>query len=157
MNKRFTIKVCVDEEKLRKATDDKESEIMSLVASEMGWVEESGITIESVEYNPEDNRPTEAVTYHGVDFPVRTIQLSSKEAVMIGTESLQRVLIDSATSTYTDAEARDLDESIYYYVSDNDITLGDEELTKKVKLDTGYNDEEEGIDYEQYKQQILNS
>ena len=50
----FIIKVSVDEEMLRYATGDDETSIEGLVEQELGWVAQSGITVDSVEPAEED-------------------------------------------------------------------------------------------------------
>ncbi len=87
--------------------------------------------------------PDDFIEYHGIRFPVREIQLSEDETVLIGTESLERELVDPVTTKYTDREARDLDEEIYFYVPDDMITRGDDELTEFVKQETDYENDED--------------
>ena len=83
------------------------------------------------------------VTYKGSNYLVREIQLSEDETVLVGTETLERALIDPVTSQYTDDEAKSIDEEIYFYVPSDMIMKDDDELTEFVKRETDYEEDED--------------
>ena len=90
-----------------------------------------------------DSVEDDFIEYHGIRFPVREIQLSEDETVLVGTETLERALIDPVTSQYTDDEAKEIDEQIYFFAPDDMITRGDDELTEFVKQETDYEEDED--------------
>lgn len=76
------------------------------------------------------------IKYHNNKFPFFMIQLTKTKKVRISIESLKKELFIK-NNEYVDNIAKQIDENIYYYISDEDFKLkGLNEITKLVKKET---------------------
>ena len=71
---------------------------------------------------------TEIIEYHGVKFPVRTLEFEGQQ-VKVGTLSLALEIQDEE-KTWKDLQGQQIDEAIIFYVNDEDIVLDDNAIRK---------------------------
>ncbi|MCM0665126.1 hypothetical protein [Flavobacterium tyrosinilyticum] len=76
------------------------------------------------------------ICFQNRKFKIREIKLPEIGSVLISTTSLNELLLNK-NQNYVSNEANKIDESIYFFVDDNEIELSDIELldliTKEVK------------------------
>ena len=91
--KNYTIKVSVDEEKVRKAAGDNDLE--SAILTEAGWMQESGISAESIEEISEGKAPRKyiLITIDRVNLDPECEEFSSAKAAH--DEMLKQILDQS--------------------------------------------------------------
>jgi hypothetical protein len=75
----------------------------------------------------------ENIEFQNKIFKVREIELPEFGNVIISTNSLNEILLNSGI--YSSEEARSVDEKIFFFVEDNEIELTDEELIKVLNLE----------------------
>ena len=67
------------------------------------------------------------ITFNGVEYKVRGIRIPSSAYVEISTLSLEHVLMDD-DGLFVSEEAQAIDESLFFYVEDDQIDLPEAEL-----------------------------
>ena len=67
------------------------------------------------------------IEFQGNQYKVREVELPEIGNVLISTTSLNKLLLNDHSS-YVSNEAISVDESIYYFVDENEIELSDDEL-----------------------------
>ena len=76
------------------------------------------------------------ISFQNKEFEVREIEIAGIGTVLISTDSLNKLLFN-ANGNYVSEEAITVDESIFYFVEDDEIKLFDAELqdliTKQLK------------------------
>lgn len=73
------------------------------------------------------------IVFQGKSYPIALINMPFGERI-ISTENLNGVLMNSDGS-YVSDEARVLDESIFYFVEDESISISETELTNKILVE----------------------
>lgn len=71
------------------------------------------------------------ITFNGKAFPIRKIKLPIYGNVLIGITELNSLLINDKGS-YTSAEAKEIDQQIYYFVEPEELLLPEEKLIRLV-------------------------
>ena len=64
----------------------------------------------------------EYVNFDGIDYPTRTLRVKGRGTVTVAPQSLENVLMDGDGGEFVSEDARMLDEGIFYYVEDAQIT-----------------------------------
>lgn len=77
---------------------------------------------------------TTTITYKGTDYTCRVVTNNEGESLIIGGWELLDVLIPypitNTCSGFADKEAERVDETIFFYVSESDLKLPDNELVE---------------------------
>ena len=68
----------------------------------------------------------DVIQYNGERYPVRSIYVPDWGERVIATESLENLLIKDGL--FVSDEARNIDDEIFYYVSDDKFSITDEQL-----------------------------
>lgn len=68
-----------------------------------------------------------AITFEGVEYKIRGVRLPSVGFVEVSTLSLENALLDE-DGIYISNEAQEIDESLFYYVEENEIDLPEAEI-----------------------------
>ena len=71
------------------------------------------------------------ITFNGKIYSIRTVNIKGFGDENIATESLQNVLL--VNDSYVSDEARQIDESIFFFVEDKYINLDDKKLAEYVE------------------------
>ncbi len=77
-----------------------------------------------------------SVTYRGRTYPCRVVDVQNYGERCVSVESLDKALFDDE-GNYVSDKARLIDEDIFFFVPDNCITSGDEELATFVASSIG--------------------
>lgn len=74
----------------------------------------------------------ETISYEDIEYPTRIIEIPSWGVVTISTIDLSKKLLTSDSGNYVSKQAQHIDESIFYYVDNNEINLLEIDLQKKI-------------------------
>jgi hypothetical protein len=74
------------------------------------------------------------IEFKNQEFKVREIEIPESGVVLISTNSLNEILLNSEGS-YTSEEARTIDEQVFYFVEENEIEYSDEELINLITIE----------------------
>jgi len=70
------------------------------------------------------------IKYHGKRYPVRYVNVDGG-SLMVSVESLNKALFVSGGSEYKNAEARRVDDSVFFFLDDENIyTVSDDDLLR---------------------------
>jgi len=75
------------------------------------------------------------IRFQNKKFPLREIEINGIGTVYLSTVSLNENLLDNK-GKYVSDEAIKVDEGIFYFVSDEEISLSDKKLKRIVSLET---------------------
>jgi len=79
---------------------------------------------------------TTVINYNGKDYICRVVKSNEGESLIIGNLTLLNVLMPYRNEddyNFADMEAEQVDEEIFFYTSDSDLTLPDNELVAILK------------------------
>ncbi len=77
------------------------------------------------------------ITYKNIEYPTRTFLVKSKETGDINIKIASFKLFDIISDDFEKDEAQEVDNQIYMYVSENELTLPAKELVE-TKLDVKF-------------------
>ncbi len=77
----------------------------------------------------------EQINFQNQFFPLRELEISNANAVLISTTALNSLLMTDS-GAYVSTEAELIDECIYYYVESSQITLSKRKLLQLILAET---------------------
>jgi hypothetical protein len=74
----------------------------------------------------------ETISYENIEYPTRIIEIPSWGVVTISTIDLSKKLLTSDSGNYVNKQAQYIDESIFYYVDNNELDMPEIDLRKQI-------------------------